>query len=167
MKKYYFVSCVALIVLLSLIRSGPVYGKLDFISLEARPWWPQWKSMVVEQIKMERKKIFSDPQTIAILSGVFNLPSYNNTAYLYNRDFDRNPASIIHIDGIAEYTKAHDYRCIINLRGFRSSWVPEDTGHWKEGLGNTSLYYELDGFTGDDLKEYLKKHPPQNCKVYF
>lgn len=167
LRKYCFVVCIALFIALSMIRSGPVYGKMDFISLNARPWWPQWKNMIADQLKMKRKKIFSDPQTIAVLYGVFNLPSYTDLLYQRVRDTDRDPKSIIYLKDVKKFVKTHDYRCIINLQSFRSSWVPEETGHWKAGIGQTSLYYQMNGLTGDELREYLMQNPPEECEVYY
>jgi len=61
----------------------------------------------------------------------------------------------------------HSHQCIINLHGYSPSWVPMETGHWQPDLANTSLYYEYDGISGEELKKFFKKNPPKKCEVYY
>jgi len=68
----YYAACVMLVVFLASFRSAPVYGKLDFIFLNTRPWWPRWKPMVVDLLQQDSKPIYTDPTTSTVLKGVFN-----------------------------------------------------------------------------------------------
>ena len=36
---------------LSAIRSPPIYGKLDFLLLDNKPWWPDWEIIINDSIK--------------------------------------------------------------------------------------------------------------------
>ena len=143
-----------------MIRSGPVYGKLDFILLETRPWWREWNPMIQNLPKQDQKPIYSDPQTSAVLHGVFNYPTKNRFQELSRK-------SILDVKSMDTRNVDLSYRCIINLHGFTPSWVPVETGHWQADLANSSLYYEYEGITGEELKEFLKENPPNNCEVYY
>jgi hypothetical protein len=67
----YFGSCVLLLFLLAGVRSGPVYGKLNFLLLDSKPWWPEWRPMVTEVIASGRQPVLTDPTTSAVFGGVF------------------------------------------------------------------------------------------------
>ena len=159
-KTVYFIGCLLIIMLISTIRSSPVYGKLDFILLETRPWWSEWKPMIQNLMKQDRKPLCSDPQTNQILHGVFYYPIIG-PFYTHSR------RSILNVKSMDIKNTAHSYRCIINLHGYTPSWVPKETGHWQWDLANTSLYYEYEGMTGEELKKILKEDPPKNCEVYY
>jgi len=62
---------------------------------------------------------------------------------------------------------SYPYRCLINLHGFESSWVPAETGHWPERWSKPYLLYEFQGKHGKEIEPLLKKNLPQNCMVYF
>ncbi len=64
---------LGLVLLLSSIRSGPIYGKLDFILLDGRPWWPAWQP-IIELVLQERpeKPVLTDPLTSTVLRAVFH-----------------------------------------------------------------------------------------------
>lgn len=163
----FFAVCVLVLFSVSSVRSSPIYGKIDFMLVDKKPWWPQWEPMITGLMNKERKTIYSDPQTSAILHGIFNLPTVTCTSNRRDRDYNRHPRRILDISRMQKVSKKKNYRCLINLRGFQSSWVPAETGHWLPGLGETSLYYRLNGLTGDDLVEYLKENPPKDCEVYY
>jgi hypothetical protein len=159
-KNRLFYFCVIFILLLSSIRSGPVYGKLDFIILDNRPWLEAWRPLIKNSINNNKVKLFSDPQTNQVVKCVFNLPIQGKT-------YEHIRHSIIDIEHIDDVAKQDDIKCVINMRGYKSSWVPEETGHWQQDLGNTSLYYKYKGLTGEKLKKYLKENPLDNCEVFF
>lgn len=144
-----------IIILIGGIRSGPVYGKLDFILLDTRPWWNEWKPMIYDLMKKDRKPIYSDALTSNVLKNVFNYPSAR-----YSR-------SVIKIEAMDNIKTAQKYQCIINLHGFTPSWVPGETHHWRPDSAITSLYYEYNGISGKELKDILIENPPKNCEVYF
>ena len=112
-------------------------------------------------MKQDQKKyIYSDPQTSAVLRGVFDYPTTIGLHELSRK-------YIIDIKSLDTSKASKSYQCIINLHGFTPSWVPKETGHWQPDLANTSLYYQYDGITGEELKEFLKENPPKNCEVYY
>ena len=154
-KTLYFTVCLMIIILIGGIRSGPVYGKLDFILLDTRPWWNEWKPMIYDLMKKDRKPIYSDALTSNVLKNVFNYPSAR-----YSR-------SVIKIEAMDNIKTAQKYQCIINLHGFTPSWVPGETHHWRPDSAITSLYYEYNGISGKELKDILIENPPKNCEVYF
>ena len=159
-KAKYFTVCLVIMIMISGVRSGPVYGKLDFILLETRPWWNEWRPMIEDLMKQKGKPIYSDALTSNVLKGVFNQP----IATRYQGKFRGSNINAKSMDGVKISKK---YRCIINLHGFTPSWVPKETHHWSPKSANTSIYYEYDGITGEELKRFLKENPPENCEVYF
>ena len=154
-KTLYFAACLMIIILISSVRSGPVYGKLDFILLNTRPWWNEWKPMIYNLMKKDQKPVYSDAVTSNVLKNVFNYPSAR-----YSR-------SVIKVEAMDNSKTAQKYQCIINLHGFTPSWVPGETHHWRPDSANTSLYYEYNGLIGENLKKYLRENPPKNCEVYY
>ena len=142
------------------IRSGPVYGKLDFILVETRPWWNEWRPMIENLMKQKGKPIYSDALTSNVLNGVFNQPITSQ----YQWGFRGSNLNVRSMDEIKINKK---YRCIINLHGFTPSWVPKETHHWSPESAHTSLYYQYDGIGGEELKRFLKENPLKICDVYF
>jgi len=67
----YFVVCLLVVCFLGSIRSAPVWGKLDFILLDSRPWWPAWKPMVVKVLGQGDRPVYTDPITSTVFKGVF------------------------------------------------------------------------------------------------
>lgn len=67
----YFCVCLLVVFLLAGIRSAPVYGKLGFLLLDSKPWWPEWRPMITKVIGKGTQPVFTDPITSAVLSGVF------------------------------------------------------------------------------------------------
>ncbi len=68
----YYLLCCGLVVLVAGIRSAPVYGKLDFLLLDGKPWWPEWRAMIEEVIQQPPRPILTDPMTSTVLRGVFD-----------------------------------------------------------------------------------------------
>ena len=158
-KTIYFALCSAIILIVSGIRSGPIYGKSDFILLETRPWWNEWRPMIENLMKQKGKPIYSDALTSNVLKGVFNQPIA--TKYQWK---SRGSINVKPMDKLKVNKK---YRCIINLHGFTPSWVPEETHHWSPKSANTSLYYRYNRLRGEELRKYLEENPSKNCEVYF
>jgi len=161
LKKIFFSGCLITIILVSSIRSGPIYGKLDFILLDSRPWWPGWQPVITSLLQEKnRNTIDTDPMTAAVFSSVFNQPA------IRTRELSRH--SILDIESMDErhMNNQNRYRCLINLHGFVPSWVPKETGHWQPDIGITSLYYHYRGVTGDALKVLLEENPPKSCRFF-
>jgi hypothetical protein len=137
-----------------------VYGKLDFILLESRPWWREWKPMIEKLTKQEQKPIYADPMTGNVLNSIFNQPILKKYQWHFR-------GSSLNINFMDRSNSGNGYRCIVNLHGFTPSWVPEETRHWKSRWADTSLYYHYKGIRGDALKEYLKENPLKYCDVFF
>ena len=160
-RAFYFTGCLLIIMLLSGIRSGPVYGKLDFLLLETRPWWEGWKPLIEEVVKEDRKTIYTDPQTSFVLGGIFNLP----TEYFACSQTPHIP--VLNVNNMEASKEQDKYRFIVNLRGFIPSWVPGETRHWSHDFATTSLFYTYNGLRGEGLKKLLRDEPLKNCWVYF
>ena len=163
-KNAYFISCVTGVIILSLIRSAPIYGKLDFLSLDTRPWWKEWQPLIKETLQANRIPVYTDPQTSLILKSVFNYPVKINVD---RRDYYLASSSVIDIKSMDRANESGPCLCFINLHGFTPSWVPAETHHWFSGVAETAAYYEYDGIKGEELKKILRTKPPKNCKVYF
>ncbi len=54
------------------MRSGPVYGKLDFLLLNGRPWWRPWRPMINAVLRKGTQPILSDMMTSSVMRGVFS-----------------------------------------------------------------------------------------------
>ncbi len=80
----YFIICCTLLVVLSSFRCGPVYGKLDFILLDSRPWWPQWKPMISSVIQQGDQPVLTDKITGTVLRAVFD---QKTVSFRYDRRF--------------------------------------------------------------------------------
>ncbi len=59
------------------------------------------------------------------------------------------------------------YRCIINIHDFTPSWVPVETHHWSPDWARPSLIYTFRGKHGKEMRQLLRREPPENCTVYF
>ena len=158
-RMYYFAGCFIVIVISSGFRSGPVYGKLDFILLDGKPWWSEWQPMIRDLLKQEKKMILSDFITSIIMDGVFNQP-VKQMRYLRRLILED-------IQEMDQRNSNHAYRCMINLHGFTPTWVSVETGHWQRDLSNTALSYHYKGISGPELGKMLKKNPPKNCDVFY
>lgn len=70
--RFTYLICCSSVLLLSTFRAAPVYGKLPFLLLDARPWWPEWEFMINKIVAEGNKPIYTDPTTSAVLNGVFD-----------------------------------------------------------------------------------------------
>jgi hypothetical protein len=155
----FFSIILILFILLSSMRSDPVYGKLNFLLIENRPWWYEWRPILQEIVGRNRKIINTDSVTGSVLHGVFNQP-----VTLF-RKLGRE--SIINIRNVNDANANHEFLCLINLHGFTPSWVPFETGHWYGNQANTSLHYRFDKKQGIELLAQLKIKPLENCMIYY
>ena len=146
--------------MLSSLRSNPVYGKLDFIKLDSRPWWPEWKP-IIEQVFEERKTVYTDPVTALVLHVVFNI----DTIHGGRRHVSLGDGSM-HIELMIRENSNNKYHCLINLKGFKKSWVAIETGHWQHTLSDTARHYELKGVSGEILKENILLKNIRKCNIY-
>ena len=167
--------CLAGIISLATIRSPPIYGKLDFFLLDGRPWWPGWKELVTDSRTKGKTPIYTDYVTGYILGGVFGETPLlletvrNRMPILYIEDMEKNEFSENHF--INTYLPKKDlekkFKCVINLIGYTSSWVPEETGHWHRRIGETSEFYKFRiPHREVDIRLALKNSPLQHCSLY-
>ncbi len=76
LQKGYFFCCLLAVVVLASIRSGPVYGKLDFYLLDGCPWWKAWRPMIEQTLAdSSTRPILSDMITDTVFRAVFAQPS--------------------------------------------------------------------------------------------
>jgi len=75
LKNSFFILCVLLVVVLGSVRSAPVYGKLDFILLDGRPWWRSWQPMIEQSLSAGSQPFLSDSITCTVLRAVFAQPA--------------------------------------------------------------------------------------------
>lgn len=155
-----FLICLLAVLALSTVRSGPVYGKTDFILVDSSIWWKEWKPMITELYGGNYQKIFTDPMTQTVLRNVFNLP----TRVIRSGGVPFNGSDVQWLDKIGRRKKAD---CLINLHSYRSTWVPYETDHWFPYYTDTASYYSFNGLKGDALRNYLRNNPLQNCYVYY
>ena len=130
LKRAYFFTLILALFVLAAIRSAPIYGKLDFLLLDSRPWWPDWKEIIEYSLREPTTPVDTDAMTASVLISMFNIPLVQGG----NRPF-----------GVMQWRPRYYRRtpssCLINLSGFASSWVPLETEHWNPKLSNTSSYY--------------------------
>lgn len=156
----YYGICFVIVVLLSTVRTGPIYGKLDFILLDSKVWWKQWKPMIRDMFADQHQNIYTDQTTHNVLHDVFNLP----TRVLRTNGRPFRVSDVQWLDKIGRRKNAD---CLVNLHSYPSSWVPRETGHWSSEYSDTASYYSYNDLQGDRLKSFLKKNPLQNCSVYY
>lgn len=71
-QRFAYLICCSSALILSTFRTAPVYGKLPFILLDARPWWPEWEFMINKIMAEGDKPIYTDPTTSVVLNGIFD-----------------------------------------------------------------------------------------------
>ena len=170
----FWLTCLAGVIGLATIRSPPFYGKLDFYFLDGRPWWPGWSNLVTDTLTSNQNPVYTDYATAYILSGVFGeVPLLdairNRTPTLYIEDMEKNklPEQQFLNIYLTKEDLSRDFKCVINLIGYTSSWVPAETGHWHGRMGKTSQFYKFRFLQGEsDIRLRLKNFPLQKCAVY-
>ncbi len=85
----YYLLCLVLIVGLGSVRSSPIYGKLDFLLLDGRPWWRAWQPMITKVLQQGTRPVLSDMMTSTVLRGVFA-----QKALLFRFDRRHSPADL-------------------------------------------------------------------------
>ena len=170
------------LLVLSGMRSEPVYGKLDFLRLDSRPWWPAWQPMITELLAAPRPDpICTDPVTSMVLTAVFGLDAaprwqeqgqhlevyagQDSHTFLKFRSLRRK--KLMNIMACKQLAENSDYVCVINLHGFAPSWVGTETGHWQPDLTFTRRAYQLGGHRGRHLERLLEKKTLENCRVFL
>lgn len=173
-RNYFWLLCLVGFIGLATVRSPPIYGKIDFYLLNGRPWWPAWKALVANTRASVKTPVYTDNITGYILGGVFNDVLLldvvsNRRPTLYIEDMEKNELPEKHLLNklLTQEDLAKDFKCVINLIGYSSSWVPEETRHWHRRVGNTSQFYKFrDLHEKSDLRLRLKHFPLQKCAVY-
>lgn len=160
--KVWFLGCLLILVALASVRSFPIYGKLDFIMVNARPWWDEWKEMV-DHIQTFEQPVYTDHTSSIVLYDIFNYPSAH--AYIKSKKYRSLSLRRGEMD-VKKMNDQKEYQCVINLKGFDASWVPKETRHWQHTLSQTSLQYSYEGIIGDKLKDRLQESDVANCLVY-
>ena len=175
-RNHFWLACLAGIICLATIRSHPVYGKIDFYLVDGRPWWPEWKTLVRNVRSFDNRPVYTDYVTGSILGGVFGevilleVMRSRKITTLDIDDMEKNklPAKSLLNFYLTEEELTKDFKCVINLIGYESSWVPDETGHWSRKMGKTSAFYKFKDIHGESKTRIrLKTVPLQRCAVYF
>ncbi len=148
----FFSICLAGIFLVGAVRSHPFYGKIDFLMLDGRPWWPAWRQIVDETRRRGGQPVYTDYITGYVLASVFG-----EKVLLRVGSLDRYPVlSVPDMEkGVVADTKTvnnslmlsvskGEFSCVINLLGYTSSWVPDETKHWRREIAETGRWYRFD-----------------------
>ena len=172
---HFWLVCLAGIIGLATVRSFPVCGKIDFYLLDGRPWWPEWKTLIKDTQTNGKTPVYTDSITGYILDGVFGevtlLEGHQNsdkifTLYIEDMEENKVPTGRLNIYLTPEDI-AKDSKCVINLIGYTSSWIPDETRHWSRRVGKTSEFYKFRSHQGEsDIRLTLKNFPLQRCVVY-
>jgi len=158
---FFRILCLITILVVGSIRQAPFYGKLDFILLNSKVWESEWRPLL-SSIIPGQQIVYSDRLTSNILSGIYNHPVVSE--YYASPEMPRRKLIIIDMDA---YCKSKSCRSIINLHGFKPSWVSTETGHWKPELADTSLYYTYKNRTGNELIEKFRNNPPDDYEIFY
>jgi len=159
---WWFALCLLMLISLSTVRSSPIYGKLDFILADSRTWWEEWQPMIERLAKMD-KPIYTDDVTSMVLHDIFNY----NTALMQikGESYRLMGAEDGQLD-VKEMINQDKYECLINLRGFKETWVPLVTLHWQNTLAHTARHYQYDGLIGKKLLASPKIKQLDKCLIY-
>jgi hypothetical protein len=162
-----FVSfCVLCSVVLSCKQSGPIYGKLDFITVDSKKWWDAWQPMIEKVVTWKKEKIDTDYITSYVLSSIFDIPTkyqYRQSVFLFGKDIPRRRISTLVQNSIVDDRTG----CLINLHGFRSTWVPLITGQWSPYWSKPSNFYQVDIKVRERVSDYLHENTQGNCYVFY
>ncbi len=190
-KHFYFVFVFVLVVLIASIRSAPIYGKLDFLLLDSKRWWPEWQPMVVEVLEQGTRPVYTDPTTSLIFNGIFGqqtvIGRYHPTP-MFVEAMDRLNTPIPQVVPWGAYTIllnvtpdvfltaqkssadsvewAYPFRCVINLQSFTPTWVPVETNHWSTNFADSGWFYRYNGTSNSEMLIRLREQSPNNCMVF-
>ncbi len=145
------------------MQSAPIYGKLDFMTVNSRKWWDAWQPMIEEVVTWENEEIETDYITGYTLHAVFNVPLKHNHFNLLT--MDRIPRRSI--EKMVKNSDDDRTGCLINLHGFPPTWVPQVTGHWASDLSQPRLLYEVDTKEGISTFKYVQENSLGSCYVFF
>lgn len=173
-KNFFYIFCVIVLFIFSAIRSHPFFGKLDFYVVDGRPWWPRWSTLIQKTRENGNFPVYTDYVTGYILAafgedtvlnvGVHKIPK------LFIEDMEKNilPKREYLSSSFVRSKKKGPYKCIINLIGYDSSWVPTETGHWNSRIADTSKFYKFkDPNEKFSFQSGTTTFPLKNCTVYF
>jgi len=121
------------ILLTGSIRRHPIYGKIDFLMVNGKPWWPDWKPILHYLSTTNFSKVDTDYTTGYVLHSVFGIKLSRNRSNIlqFSESVKVNIREMVNGDDI----------CIINLHGFKPSWVPFVSKHWDPSLSDTRRFY--------------------------
>jgi len=147
--KFYIFSIIVLLCLGYLSRP-PFYGKMKFIYLDT--FFPILE--IVQHIEKESNDAFSrgivsDPVTEYMLSAFTGVET--KTYWRQYSDYSDNQ---VNLKDLLYHEKR---KCILNLRGFPKTWVPELTFHWNGLVSNTKRLYDIKSILNNNsLKTILE-----------
>lgn len=153
--------------LLGSVQSHPLYGKLDFITVDSRKWWGEWMPMIDKVVAWKKEKIETDYITGYLLHAVFDVPLKHNQhsqiTYLYVQQIPKRS-----IEAMVQESVADDRTgCLINLHGFQPTWVPYITDHWSPYWSRPDLFYKINVRGKKQISDYLRGQSVGKCYVYF
>lgn len=156
-------SCLIGFAVISRMQSAPIYGKLDFITVDSKKWWNAWQPMIEEVVRWKKEEIETDYITGYVLHAVFNLPLKHNQFNLLSIDMAPKRS----INYMMQNSNDDRTGCLINLHGFPPTWVPQVTGHWSPGLSQPVFLYQADIQEDMSLSRYLQENSHDSCYVFF
>lgn len=158
--RFVFTLWSTLFISLSLIKFGPFWGKLPFIFVDTKTLYLHIKPITFLINNKSNIQIISDPITSNIFNSLFGISTnYENIEAL---DFFTS----VNIQDLEQLSKNKNNICIINLRGFPTTWVPQETSHWNSDVASTHLWYKYKNISGNDLKKILPKENFKSCSVF-
>ena len=147
--------CLILVFVAGMQRSKPIFGKGDFYLVDGRPWWPAWRALITDTRTRGSAPVYTDYITGYVLAGVFGERTVVNVGDEKMPQLDvvameegRVPAEEFLSEAYIRAGRPTELRCVINLIGYRSSWVPGETRHWKANLANTARFYDWKDVAG-------------------
>ena len=173
--KMFYIFCLSSVFFLGMIRSYPIYGKIDFLLLNGRPWWPTWETLILKAREGGDTFAYTDHATSYVLTGVFGKRTVTNVElnkiqklYIEDMESGKLPARKLLNVSLIRSNQKENYDCIINLIGYKSSWVPDETRHWESNIAITSKHYQFKNTKNNsDFYDELKHYPLKKCVVYF
>ena len=118
--------------------------------------------MIEKVLSWQKKEVETDYVTGYVLHSVFDVPlTFNQFNLRFLSSVPRRD-----ITSMIESAEGNT-GCLINLHGFRASWVPYVTHHWAPELSRTARFYHLKNVANRDLPDYLRIHGAGECFVYY
>jgi len=161
-RNVFFVSCLCIFVAFSSIRSKPVYGKLDFITINSTAWREEWQLLIKNLAGMTQTPLVTDYITAAILYDIFGYP-VDETIMKKCNYLPYNP---LDVQDMIKSTVDNRRVCLVNLKGFPPTWVPAETQHWPREYADTSKFYHISGKGGKAVTTFLETKQGRKCLVF-